>query len=447
MMPGRDIRELADAIRSDALAAGADDAECFVRRSVSMRLEVQDGKVAGVRRGNDLAAAVRVLAGGRPGFSYATDPEKDSIRGMIDDALQSAKLVAPSDENIFSPADVPGTVEGLVDQAGLDVELDEKVRLTLAQEETALAHDERVTQVHRPAYSESFRTTGIASGGFAWSYDDSAFSMSTQAVAGDASGSQTGYDWAVTRRFSDLDPETIAITAARDAVDLLGGEPPETGTYVTLLTPRVAIDILGVLTSSFSADEMQKGRSRLAERAGEKVFSSQLSIVDDGSLAYGIGSAPFDDERVPPVTRSLVEDGVVSGKLHTLKTAAREGQPPTGNASKGDVSASPAATGTNLYVKPGPGPLDMHLAGKTVMKITSMMGIHTADRIAGDFSVGAAGFLIEDGQVVRPFRNGTVSGNIFELLADVVAIGDDLVYYGSTGSPSILVAGTVVSGN
>lgn len=437
---------LAAAIRDGALAGGADDAECFVRSLQSMRLEVQDGKVAGIRRVNEISAALRVLVEGRPGFSFATDPGPDVINGMIGDAVAAAALVEPSEDNRFSAATSLGDVPELFDARGQSLPLEEKVRLTVIQEEAARSRDRRITRVHRPSYSEQFRVTAIASGGQVWSYTDSVFSMGTQAIAGDGEISQSGYEWAVARRLSELDPAALGEAAAAEAAGLLGGKPPVTGTYRILLPPRAVIDTLGVLLPSFSADEMQKGRSRMAGRQGEKVFSSSLTLLDDGARAWGVGTVPFDDERVVPVARPLVDEGVVQGKLHTIKTAAREGEEPTGNAFRGDAASMPSASTTNLLIKPGPGPISAHLDG-TVMQIINMMGMHTADRISGDFSVGASGYVLEDGERVRPFRNGTVSGNIFDLLGDVAAVGDDLVFYASTGAPSLLLGAAVVSGN
>jgi PmbA protein len=150
---------------------------------------------------------------------------------------------------------------------------------------------------------------------------------------------------------------------------------------------------------------------------------------------------------VAPVPRKLIDAGVVNGCLHTLKTAGKWGVEPTGNGFKGSTSSIPMPGSTNVYIEPGPGSIDSALDGERTVELVNLMGIHTADRVTGDFSVGASGFIVEKGLKKRPFRNGTISGNIFELLSKVIKVGDDLIFYGSTGAPSILVESVVVSGS
>jgi len=318
--------------------------------------------------------------------------------------------------------------------------------LAAETEAAVLDTDERIEQAHKPAFGQHHSGTAIASGGRVWSYDDSVFSLSTQAVARWHEESQSGYDFAVSRRLSDIEPGPVGRNAAAEAVQLLGGLPPETGTYPALFPPKVALDLLGALLSSFSAEEMQKGRSRLADKRGERLFSQTLTIVDDGTIPWRTGSVPFDDERVPPVPRQLVRSGVVAGCMHTLKTAARWSEEPTGSASRGTLTAVPVPGPTNLFIQPGNGPVDVSLPPGPAVRFDSLMGTHMIDRVTGDFSLGAAGYILHDGEPVRPFRNGTVSGNLFDMMASLAAVGSDLSFYGSLGSPTLLFESVIVSG-
>ena len=155
---------------------------------------------------------------------------------------------------------------------------------------------------------------------------------------------------------------------------------------------------------------------------------------------------PFDDERVPPVPRRLVDSGVVSGCLHTLKTAAKWSEVPTGSASRGTLAGAPVRGPSNLYIQEGAGPVDAVLPSGPSVRFTSLMGTHMMDRVSGDFSLGATGFFLHDGEPVRPFRNGTVSGNLFDLMTSLAGVGDDLTFYGSLGSPSLLFDSVIISG-
>ncbi|UCG39237.1 MAG: TldD/PmbA family protein, partial [bacterium] len=198
--------------------------------------------------------------------------------------------------------------------------------------------------------------------------------------------------------------------------------------------------------TTFTAEEIHKGRTRLKYRRGEKVISSCLTVVDDGTLPWRLGTVPFDDERVPPVPRRLVEDGVVSGCLHNLKTSALWSEEPTGNGFRGSLASTPVPGPSNLFILQGPDPIDSLLPGSTTIRFSGLMGAHTIDRVSGDFSLGASGYILEGGEVTRPFRNGAVSGNLFDLMARLAAVGDDLTFYGSLGSPSLLFDKVILSG-
>ncbi len=443
-----DIEKLADGIEEAARAAGADEAECMVRRVHSTRIEVKEGRPEGVRRSEETSAALRVLLDGkREGFAYTTAPDVENFGKLARDAVDAAHLLPSMEENCFSSAETIGSMEGLYDSKGLEIPFEDKVLLAAETETAVLETDKRVDKAHKPAFQEQHRGTAIASGGRVWSYEDSVFSLSVQAVARSDEESQSGHDFTVSRRFSDIKPVEIGRNAAAEALKLLGGQPPETGTFPALFPPKAALDLLGALVSSFSAEEMQKGRSRLAGKRDEQLFSKILTIVDDGTLPWRTGSVPFDDERVPPVPRRLVKDGVVNGCLHTLKTAARWSEQPTGSASRGALTGAPMPGPSNLYIQEGPDPVDGKMPPGPVVQFNTLMGTHMMDKVSGDFSLGAAGFILQGGEIVRPFRNGTVSGNLFDLMASLAAVGNDLVFYGSLGSPTLLFESVIVSGN
>jgi len=443
-----DVEKIAAGIEEAARRAGADDAECMVRQTLSLRIEVKDGKPEGVRRSEETAAALRVLVDGkREGFSFMTAPAEKDFAGLARDAIDAARLLPPMEENRFSSADTIGSRVGLLDPEGLKVSFENKVLLAAEVEAAVLGADDRVDQAHKPAFGELHRRTAIASGARVWSYEDSVFSLSAQAVARSGGESQSGYDFTASRRFADMRPGAVGRNAAEEAVQLLGGQSPGTGTFPAVFPPKAALDLLGTLAASFSAEEVQKGRSRLADKKGEKLFSEALTIIDDGTLPWRTGSVPFDDERVPPVPRRLVDGGVVSGWMHTLKTAARWSEEPTGSATRGALTGSPAPGPSNLFIRQGDRPTEALLPSGPSVKFNSLMGVHMMDRVSGDFSLGAAGYLLHDGEPVRPFRNGTVSGNLFDLMAGLTGVGDDLTFYGSMGSPTLVFDSVIVSGS
>lgn len=447
-MPRGNIEKTAASIEEAALGTGADEAECMVRQVHSLRIEVKKGKPEGVRRSEETSAALRVLVDGRrEGFAFMTAPDEAGFSDLARDAIDAARLLPSMEENRFSMEETIGSTEGLYDAHGLEISFENKVLLAAEAEAAVLDTDERVDQAHKPAFHQQRRGTAIASGGRVWSYEDSVFSLSVQAVARSGEESQSGHDFTVSRRLADIESERVGRNAATEAVELLGGLPPDTGTFPALFPPKVALDLLGALISSFSAEEMQKGRSRLAGKRGEKVFPDLLTICDDGTIPWRTGSVPFDDERVPPVPRKLVDRGNISGCMHTLKTAARWSEQPTGNASRGALTSAPVPGPSNLYIREGDGPIEAVAPPGPSVRFSSLMGAHMMDRVSGDFSLGAAGYILHNGEPVRPFRNGTVSGNLFDLMASLAGVGNDLTFYGSLGSPSLMFESVIISGS
>lgn len=440
-----ELKDLVARLEERAVIAGAERAEAIARSSRNLLIEVKEGRTEGMRRTTEVSAALRVIVDGRMGFAYATEPGEEGIGKMVADAVAGAKLLSPSHENRFSTSSQPGRAEDIFDLTGINLAIDRKVAVALAVERAVLESDRSITKAYKPSYSEGYRTSAISSGGEVWSYEDVQYSIGVQAIAEKGGASQTGYEYRVSRRFGDLSPKDVGGAAAAEAVGLLGGDQPDSGRYPAVLPPRTAVSFLGVLASSFSAEEVQKGRSRLAGRIGDRVFSPALTLTDDGTVTGGVGTVPFDDERVPPRPRQLVEEGVVRGFLHSLKTSAKEGTEPTGNGFRSSLSAHPVPGTTNLILRGGSSPWGGGPPGTSV-QLVSLMGVHTADRVSGDFSLGVSGYVLRDGERVRPFRNGTVSGNIFDLFSSIAAVGDDLTFYGSVGSPSLVAESVVISG-
>jgi PmbA protein len=439
--------KLASAVQEAALAAGAEQAECIVRRIHSLRIEIRDGRLDGVQRREETSAALRVLTGGREGLAFSTTSGENLHALLPRDALNAARVMPSLAENRFSESRVRGPSGGLYDQTGLDLSFEDKVALAKQVEEAVLVTDGKVQQAHKPSYHEQSRETVVASGGYIWSYQDSVFLLSVEAISRSDGESQSAYEYRVSRKLSDIDPAIVGSTAAREALDLLGGERPPTGTFPAVFPPKVTMDLLAALVSSFSAEEMIKKRSRLEGLRDEKVFSECLTLVDDGTLPWRTGSAPFDDERVPPVPRKLVDAGVIVGCFHNLKTSALLSEEATGNGFRSTMTSAPVPGPSNLFVQKGSCPVDSLIPPGRAVRFSNLMGAHTIDRISGDFSLGASGHLLEGGELVRPFRNGTVSGNLFEIMASLDAVGDDLTFYGSMGSPTLLFGSVILSGS
>jgi PmbA protein len=214
-----------------------------------------------------------------------------------------------------------------------------------------------------------------------------------------------------------------------------------------VLSPYVAVDFLEILSSSLSAEAVQKQRSFLIGKTGEQITSPLINIVDDGTKPWGTGTRPVDDEGVTSMNKTLISKGVLNGYLHNSYTAKKDGTVSTGNAVRGITKGLPGVGVTNFYLKAADNKNSNGLIESIPrgIVILSAMGVHTANPISGDFSVGISGMWVENGKPLYPVKEAVISGNVLDLFRKVEAVGNDLKFYGSTGSPSLLIGDMDIS--
>jgi PmbA protein len=268
------------------------------------------------------------------------------------------------------------------------------------------------------------------------------------AVQGDES--QTGFSFTIARGLDELEEEPIAEEAVTRAVRMLGAVKPATAKVPVILDPFAASSFLGVLAGALDADNVLKGRSLFAEMVGQQVGSPAFTLVDDGRILTGPGASPFDGEGVPSGRTELFTAGTLNGFLHSTYTAARagKGQRSTGNAKRGSYKAAPGVGTSNFYVEAGEPSLEelLALADHGVL-IDDVTGVHSgANPISGEFSVGATGLRIEGGAPGEPLREMTIASTLPEMLKGVRAVGSDLRFFSSVGTPSILIGEMTLAG-
>jgi PmbA protein len=215
-----------------------------------------------------------------------------------------------------------------------------------------------------------------------------------------------------------------------------------------VLDPAAAVAFLGVLAGALSAESVQKGRSLFASLAGEVVASDPVNLVDDGRLLDGPGAAPVDDEGVPTMRTPLIDRGRLTGFLHNAHTAHRGRTLSTGNAGRAGFRSPPGVSTTNLFLAAGTEPPEALLRrANHGVYIQEVSGVHSgANPITGEFSVGATGLRITGGALGEPLREMTVASTLRDVLERVVAVGNDLRFFGSTGSPTVLVSEMTIGG-
>jgi PmbA protein len=382
------------------------------------------------------------------GFSYSTSMDGADLEKMIDNALASAEIQTPDDCNgLPAPMAYP-VLTGLYDEGLALIGEEEKISRAMELERLALATDTRVKRVRKASYGESVYEGHIRNSlGVIGSYRDTSVTGSVSAIAEEGNDSQIGWDFGFSNYFAGIDVATIALAAAAKATGLLGARKIPTMRCPAVLDNRVAGEILEVLSQAFLAENVQKGKSLLAGRVGDDIFATMIRIRDDGALPGGMGTAPFDSEGVGQQNTVLVEKGGLMGFLYDTYCARKEGTLSTGNAVRGSSKNPPRTGVTNFFIENGALPLNSLMQGiDRGVLITEVMGMHTANPISGDFSVGAAGFLIEQGSATVPVKGIAISGNILEIFRNVEMVGNDLRFFGAVGSPSLRIAALDVGG-
>jgi len=445
-----------------AASLGATDAEAYMESEVGLSARVFDAKVEKFSFSESRGIGLRIYLDGRQGRSYTSDLSVEAIDAAVSAALESAKVTLPDKARALPDASLypEGATNGGYLGADLEILGDdlekvtagEKIEFVLEMERLAREHDERITGVEASAYSEGTGEVIMASTkGFRAAYRSSICFGYLVAVAGQGSESVTGFGFTAGRSFADLDAKASAKEASTMAVDLLGGRPVETAKVPVLIDNLSTAEILAALGAALSGESVVKGKSFLAGRMDEPVASSLVTVVDDGTMKGGFGTAPFDGEGVGASVNSPIEAGRLATFLHDCYTAARMDATTTGNAGRGSFRSQVGVTPTNIFLKSGEAsPEELRSTMGTGLEVRELQGVHVGlNPVTGEVSVGARGRWIEKGQPVHAVREVTIAGTIDGILKGVVGVGSDLRFtplLGGIGTPSILVEGLTVSG-
>lgn len=384
--------------------------------------------------------ALRVISNGRLGFSYSN--ARDGMDFVIDSALRTAGITE-KDESLELPEPLRPETPEVFDPAVEALGEDEAIRNALLVEESSLSIDKRLKRVRKASASFSVQDISVVnSRGVSYAYTSTSLSAQTMVVAEDSGDSQTGWGFQAGRFLGDVLYEQVGMEAARRAIELLGARCIETVKAPVLLDRSVAAGFLSVFASMLSSESVQKGKSLLKGKVGQKVVSGLIDIIDDGLLARAPGTRHIDDEGVPACRKELVAEGVLRGLMYSTHTAKKDNVRSTGNAVRSSTFSIPSTGPLNLFIdsRATKQPLESMLEGmNSGLYVTEAMGMHTVDPISGEFSVGVTGLWVERGKIRYPVKEAVISGNVLEFFGDLQAVGSDLTFYGAIGSPSILM--------
>ncbi len=434
-----------------------DGFELYFSQSSRRGIESKDGKIDFFEASQSSGVAVRILDRCRLSFSYVTSSDISSLLATIEDAIASAAAISPDPRFDLAPALMaPPAHVPIFDDTLMEVPEQTKIEMAMALEEATRSVDpERITKVRKASYQEVLsRRTLINSNGLEFSYGATLASVSVTAVAEHSGQSETGWDFDVSHFLKDLEVERVGLSAGKKALERLGGRRIPSGRYSVLLQNRVASELLSLLAHSFSAEQVQKGKSPLGGKKGQQYFSPALSIVDDGLHLSGTGTSPIDGEGMPSQRTVLVTQGEVIGYLYDRYWANRENSSldhpraaSTGNSRRSTIKSPPGVGISNFFIVAGNYPFSELLNGLHLgLVVEEVMGLHTVDPISGDFSFGCSGYWVDKGMRSHPVKSIAMAGNLFELFQKVIGVGKDIRFFGEVGSPSLLIEGVEISG-
>lgn len=432
-----------------ALVEAGAQGEAYLQRRRRLNVEVREGRVETLQQSADHGLGLRVIKDHRLGFAYTTNLSREGLTALAASAHANAAAAARDEYRRFPDPAPPVAGLFLYDEAVRRVPVAEKIELAVAMEQAAREEDARVSIIESSVYQDEEVEVAVAnSRGLSHAFRAANFGAYVSLVASADGDSQTGFALDQSLKYADLRARETGREAARRAVALLGARPVPTREMTVLLDPYVAGGFLGLVASALTGEAVLKGRSLFAGRVGQKVAAEHVTLVDDGTLPGAVASAPVDDEGVPTGRTVLVERGCLNGFMHNTYTAARLGGTSTGNGTRGSFKSTPETGTTNFYLEPGtldPAALMADLAEGFL--VTEVLGMHTANPISGDFSVGATGRLIKNGRLAEPVRGVAIAGNIMELLLGIEGAANDLRFIGGIGAPTVRVQRLHLSGH
>lgn len=444
------LAALAQETVRQALARGATEAECTIREGNEFSVNVRMREVENLKQAGSRVAGLRVLAGKRAGSAFTSDLSAGGMDRMVASALELAAITSEDPYAGLPDSDELGAIPADLQTYCSDIERIEtpaKVELARAAEAAALDADPRITNSKGGSFdSRVGRRVFANSRGFLGEYRSSYCSISAMPVAREGDSIERDYWMSAARSFAGLEPAGhVGRVAADRVLRRLGARKVETQRVPVVFEPRTARTLLSGIFEAVHGESIYRHASFLAGNLGEKVAAETLTVIDDATLPGLFGSSPFDDEGVPSRRTVVIEHGILKNYLLNTYTARKLGMKTTGNAARG-VSGNAGIGHGNLFIQPGErAPSDIIAGIADGFYVTELMG-SGVNIVTGDYSRGAAGIWIRNGEFAFPVSEVTIAGNLNKMLMDMEVIGSDLEFRGSTAAPTLLIREMTVGG-
>jgi PmbA protein len=444
------LQEMAIAATRRAMELGATGAECTISEGEEFSVNIRMREVENLKQAGSRGAGIRVLVGNLTGSSRTSDLTAQGIETMVRGALDLARITTPDPHaGLPDPSDLGRfSIDlKLYDDSVAGIETEWKIGQATRAEEVALAADPRITNSEGASFDSYLGSRVFANSlGFTGEYRTSSCGLSVVPVAKQNGSMERDYWSSSARQVSRVEsPEEVGRRAAERALRRLNPRKVPTQKVPVIFESRTARNLLGDLFDAVDGGAIYRHASFLAGKLGEKIASETLTIIDDATMPGLFGSSPFDDEGVTSRRTVVIERGVLKSYLLNAYTARKLGLKTTGNASRGLAGAAGVGPG-NFYVEAGSrSELDLIAGVRQGFYVTELIGA-SANTVTGDYSSGAAGLWIENGELAYPVSEITIAGNLKQMLMNVEQIASNLEFRSSIASPALLIGEMTISG-
>jgi len=444
------LSELAGDVVKRALAAGASDAECTISEGDEFSANVRMRELENLKEAGSRGAGLRILIGKKTGASYTSDLSREGIEHLVKSAIELADITTEDPHAGLPEPEELGALAGDLQLYSPDVEQLEtalKIETARRAEEAALSADPRISNSEGASFdSHVGRHIFANSRGFAGDYRATYCSLSAIPVAREGDSMERDYWYTIARGFAQLEaPEKVGRTAAGRALRRLHAVKVDTQKVPVVFEPRTARTLLDNLFEAVHGMSIYRHESFLAGKLGEKVASENVTVADDGTMPGLFGTSPFDDEGVPSRRTMVIERGVLKNYLLNTYAARKLGMKTTGNAARGLTGNAGIGRG-NFYMEKGVQTPEQIIAGiPNGFYVTELMGFGV-NIVTGDYSRGAAGLWIRNGELAFAVSEVTIAGNLKDMLLGMEAVGSDLEFRGSVAAPTLKIGEMTVGG-
>ncbi len=425
------------------------EAEAFLLQGRELSIEVIDGQVETFKEAEEAGLGLRVINQGRLGFVFTSDLSDEAVKQVVEDAISISHYTEADPHNCLPSGKYEYPVLEVYDPAIPAASLEAKIEMAREVEKVARSSDHRINIIERAGYEDSefisviMNTRGVYASGrgnFCGIY--------VFVVAEEDGDAQNGFSVMIKKNYKDLDSIFTGKEAAGNAIRALHARSISSAHLPCVMEPYVVTRFVSLLAQMVDAGMVQKGKSMFAGKLEQAVAAPVVNLVDDATWAGGIGTFPFDGEGVPSRRNTIIKDGILTGYLYDCHSASKAGVEPSGNGQRGSFRSLPSVGTSNFILQTGrPGSQELYDDIKKGLYITEVMGMHTANPISGDFSVGAAGIMIENGKLTYPVRGATIAGNLGDFFSDIESLGSDLRFFGGRGAPSIRLKSLSIAGD